>query len=301
MSTSCVRWIFLVSLAGVMIFAMISPGLAQEPFSEGFEDGNANGWTIWVGSGGVTTSHAHSGLYSMYLLHPNDDLPAVLLRNGFMANEGVFEAWFWVDYCTECSGMMAIQATDSGSNYSAVGMPYDFGGSTTIELNRTVDDVESALVYQHEAGLLPAQKWFKIRVHRGSDGLISIYTQVDGVERLWGSVNDLGITEAQQFVVGGWGGVYIDDIKYGPYCCEGFVGDANGDGQDQPSLGDIALMIDAKFISMNCELLNCMSEADVNHSGGAEPTCDDISIGDISYLIDYLFIAGPSIGLSECR
>jgi hypothetical protein len=30
------------------------------------------------------------------------------------------------------------------------------------------------------------------------------------------------------------------------------------------------------------------------------PQLDDITIGDISTLIDYLFITGPSLGLAEC-
>ena len=31
-----------------------------------------------------------------------------------------------------------------------------------------------------------------------------------------------------------------------------------------------------------------------------ELTCGDITIGDISTLIDYLFITGPSLGLPDC-
>jgi len=35
-------------------------------------------------------------------------------------------------------------------------------------------------------------------------------------------------------------------------------------------------------------------------SGGANPICTDITIGDIAILIDYLFITGTSLGLPEC-
>jgi hypothetical protein len=83
-------------------------------------------------------------------------------------------------------------------------------------------------------------------------------------------------------------------------CCSGRVGDVNGIGGDEPSIGDVSLMIDAKFISLSCERIPCIAEADVNQSGGSKPTCDNISIGDISVLIDYLFITGPSRGLPEC-
>ena len=59
-------------------------------------------------------------------------------------------------------------------------------------------------------------------------------------------------------------------------------------------------MIDAKFITGNCDFLLCLAECDINQSGGCDPTCDDITIGDISVLVDYLFITGPSLGLPDC-
>jgi len=83
-------------------------------------------------------------------------------------------------------------------------------------------------------------------------------------------------------------------------CCLGAVGDANGLGGDEPTIGDISVMIDALFISGNAGTIVCLSEADLNQSGDIDPTIDDITIGDISMLIDYLFITGPSMGLEEC-
>jgi hypothetical protein len=84
-------------------------------------------------------------------------------------------------------------------------------------------------------------------------------------------------------------------------CCEDRVGDANGSGEDTPTIGDISVMIDAKFISSSCDgLIACLDEADINQSAAGTATCDDITIGDISYLIDYLFITGSSLGLPEC-
>ncbi len=84
-------------------------------------------------------------------------------------------------------------------------------------------------------------------------------------------------------------------------CCVSRVGDANGAGGDEPTIGDVSAMIDAKFITGTCDgILNCLSEADINQSGAAAPICDDVTIGDISMLIDYLFITGPSMGLSNC-
>jgi hypothetical protein len=83
-------------------------------------------------------------------------------------------------------------------------------------------------------------------------------------------------------------------------CCMGRVGDANGVGGDEPTIGDVSVMIDALFISNDWNLLQCLEEADINQSGGSSPTSDDITIGDISILIDYLFITGPSLGLPAC-
>jgi len=84
-------------------------------------------------------------------------------------------------------------------------------------------------------------------------------------------------------------------------CCVERVGNANGVGGDEPTIGDIAALIDAKYITMTCDgVLECLAEADLNQSGGEEPTCDDITMADISLLIDYLFITGPSLGLAEC-
>jgi hypothetical protein len=84
-------------------------------------------------------------------------------------------------------------------------------------------------------------------------------------------------------------------------CCQGTVGDANGADGNDPTLGDIMTLVDAKFITGTCSgTIPCLTEADVNQSGGANPTCDDITLGDIMYLVDYLFITGSSRGLSPC-
>jgi hypothetical protein len=79
-------------------------------------------------------------------------------------------------------------------------------------------------------------------------------------------------------------------------CCVGRVGDANGVGTDEPTIGDASAMINAKFIAGTCDgILVCLTEADINQTGGIDPSCDDITIGDISDLINYLFIGGPSV------
>jgi hypothetical protein len=71
-------------------------------------------------------------------------------------------------------------------------------------------------------------------------------------------------------------------------CCQGLVGDVNGKGGDEPTIGDIALLIEHLYI--NFTVPDCLPEADVNQSGGANPTPLDVTVGDIVLLIDHLYI-----------
>lgn len=78
---------------------------------------------------------------------------------------------------------------------------------------------------------------------------------------------------------------------YSTGCCQDRVGDANGLGGDEPTIGDISVMIDALFITGRCAgIIDCLAEADVNQSGGCDPTCADITIGDISDVIFCTFL-----------
>ncbi|MEW5795686.1 MAG: M1 family aminopeptidase [Candidatus Zixiibacteriota bacterium] len=78
-----------------------------------------------------------------------------------------------------------------------------------------------------------------------------------------------------------------------PPCCSGQVGDVNGEGGDEPTIGDITMLIDLLFITGSVP--DCLTEADVNQSGGPEPTVGDISIGDVTILIDHVFISGVEL------
>ena len=98
---------------------------------------------------------------------------------------------------------------------------------------------------------------------------------------------------------------------YSITCCTGRVGDVNNSGDEVPTIGDISVLIDARFVTGDCgatqnppvEMIACFGEADINGSGGTYPTCGDLTIGDISMLIDYLFITGPETfgPLSDCQ
>jgi len=74
-------------------------------------------------------------------------------------------------------------------------------------------------------------------------------------------------------------------------CCQGRTGDANNSGYDEPTIGDINALIVAIYVNASCDgVIACMTEADVNQSGGPNPTCEDVTIGDIARLIEYLYI-----------
>ncbi|MCX6835235.1 MAG: hypothetical protein NTW07_08915 [candidate division Zixibacteria bacterium] len=71
-------------------------------------------------------------------------------------------------------------------------------------------------------------------------------------------------------------------------CCVGLVGNVNASSGDEPTIGDILLLVDHLYISYTDPV--CMAEADVNQSGGLKPTRKDLTLVDISILINHLFI-----------
>jgi hypothetical protein len=94
---------------------------------------------------------------------------------------------------------------------------------------------------------------------------------------------------------------YIGTVRgCNPSCCQGRVGNANGQGEypDEITLGDIMLLVDVKFISGDCSKLTCIAECDVTQDGGANPTCEEnVTLGDIMTLVDFLFITGPDVAV----
>lgn len=78
------------------------------------------------------------------------------------------------------------------------------------------------------------------------------------------------------------------------------MGDANGLGDDEPTIGDISVMIDALFITDSLNIIPCLGEADVSQNGGCCFNYEQVTITDISILVDCLFITGTSLGLPPC-
>jgi hypothetical protein len=142
-------------------------------------------------------------------------------------------------------------------------------------------DFSSAPLREEQLGLTEAEYTLKTALPRDDVYYWRYLTSHDG----GATYTDTSLTFA----------VYVTD------CCLGRVGDANGSGDSQPTIGDISALINHKFITG--EPLQCYQEADVNQSGGMYPEPGDITIGDISMLIDYLFVAGPEAfgPLPDCR
>ena len=87
---------------------------------------------------------------------------------------------------------------------------------------------------------------------------------------------------------------------HGDSCCVGTVGDANCSGGDIPTIGDVAYMITITFIIVTHPEYCCFPEADINQSEGCNTGEGQLlTIGDISILIDYLFVSLPYDSLSN--
>ena len=92
----------------------------------------------------------------------------------------------------------------------------------------------------------------------------------------------------------GWGIINVEAaLTLGPNCCAGVVGNADGFGDDEPTLGDIMALVE--FLFINHQPPTCMAEADVNQSGGGLPLSHDITLGDIMRLVDHLYVSQTAL------
>jgi len=82
-------------------------------------------------------------------------------------------------------------------------------------------------------------------------------------------------------------------------CCQGRIGDVNGRDGEEPTLGDIMMLVDHLFLTQGP--LWCVAEADVDQSGGTDPqqgSGSDITLGDIMMLVNHIFLTG--VPLPNC-
>ena len=107
-------------------------------------------------------------------------------------------------------------------------------------------------------------------------------TQLPGGSWVWANADGLILPD------------WSDDQCWVIGCCFGQVGDVDGQGGDEPTISDIAALVDHLFITQRP--IECLEEADVNLSGTElNPPLDpsDISIGDVAGLVDHLFVEKP--------
>lgn len=79
-------------------------------------------------------------------------------------------------------------------------------------------------------------------------------------------------------------------------CCRGLVGNVDCDQDEEADIADVMAIVSFLFIDGRSPC--CLAESDINQSGGVDPTLEDITLGDIAYLIDHLFISEQP--LPEC-
>lgn len=217
----------------------------------------------------------------------------------------------------EATGGIVMGQNHWGGNHSALaheighcfGLMHSFYGVSEVAqcgpCYESMDALDRDVLGDHCSDTPPAPIWYDCSDASGIDSC-------SGLE--WGESQSKNImsyapidcryifTPQQQGRMRCW----LDDIMSGwiislEPCCQGRVGDANGDGSDEPTIADVSIMVDAKFITGSClGLIGCPMEADINQSGGSNPDCNDISMGDIGTLVDYLFITGPELGLPDC-
>lgn len=150
--------------------------------------------------------------------------------------------------------------------------------------------------------LMPSLSGGKPYLEPGNDAVVSLFFHAEGPVLGSNPIELISYASYEPKLVaaaGEYSPATIDgDVHTPPLasCCQGQVGDADGSGQDEPSVGDISAIVDHLFISG--QPLGCYLEADANLSGAPNPTSASISVADIGVLVDYLFVTGTP--LSAC-
>lgn len=131
------------------------------------------------------------------------------------------------------------------------------------------------------------QPWLGV----GAGAVVSLYFTIPG--------GATGVNPIQVYSYGSYSPTLVCDA--GPYppalvagsievpsgCCQGNRGNTDGSIEDNPTLGDLTVMIDHLFISL--DPIDCWEEANVDES---QPEgAGSVTLGDLTVMIDNLFIS----------
>ena len=246
---------------------------------------------------------------------PGGTESAIVLRyntNGAQPSEVYWPANAWAIYSPDGADWGSVQAEVLPA-FGTLGFPRTFlnhfhktGGTGSFGLpmsaaggNTSGIDTAAVLIaalsddiYQGmPTGFNDVVVQIKITPSRADAGLhvcIDTCAGVPGGTWEWASAATGAITPT-------WDGARCFTIN----CCAGHVGDVDGVNGDEPTLNDISRLIDIVFLTQTPP--DCLEEADVNMSGTTTNPplgIEDITLGDISYLIGHVFVDGAP--LSEC-
>ncbi len=83
---------------------------------------------------------------------------------------------------------------------------------------------------------------------------------------------------------------FRDSVLVSPVCCDSLVapGNVNADCHGIVDMADFLDLVDCMFVTFDCDL--CLVAADLDCSAEGTPGLADISLSDLTLLIDYLFI-----------
>jgi hypothetical protein len=274
------------------------------------EGGYPREFASWIecslGTGTPCYSHVFGWNEAVFDLSAYSGVVQIIFRfaHGYTVGEGWYIDDVWVGNTMTGTDIVVHSPEGAAVTFDEVLSR----GNTTIALSGTGPEApaghvglpETSPVYYEVSSDVAYSGLIGICINYDDSGLDGDEDKIrllhhDGVE--WTDITTSLDTEANQvcgtssafsaFLVTNW----VD-------CCQGRVGDANGSGDADPTIGDIIALIDMLFISE--EPVVCLPEADINQSGGADPSAEDITISDISMLIDYLFITGSSLALPDC-
>jgi hypothetical protein len=119
-------------------FALGAPAYTNIVANPGFETGDLTGWSQGgITSGGVATTYAHSGSYSMFIY---SGTPGSIWQSLTTTNGQTYQVSFWLSNCgADGEGLVALWGSTSLTNLtnSVLGSYYQFSFNESATTNLT--------------------------------------------------------------------------------------------------------------------------------------------------------------------